>query len=178
MEERKRIIIEEIRKWQKSRLLPDTYCEFLLSLYLEGEKEEPASAAARTNKIDWLTAALFFLFVTVLLLVQLILDLPPAAGLLLLFTASAVSLAAGVLFRRRGSVFAHPSFLISAGLSFMLLLSISRTLDGGRAFIGMASALLSVGWAFVGWKLKLSYLVIAGASGLLLLTALFIFETF
>jgi hypothetical protein len=36
--ERKKVIIEEIKYWKKNRLLPEQYCNFLLSLYTEGEE--------------------------------------------------------------------------------------------------------------------------------------------
>ncbi|ARK29345.1 hypothetical protein [Halalkalibacter krulwichiae] len=35
---RKEIIIREIQYWKKSKLLPDHYCDFLLTLYSEGEQ--------------------------------------------------------------------------------------------------------------------------------------------
>ena len=37
-ETRKKIIIQEIKYWKKSKLLPEKYCDFLLTLYSGGEE--------------------------------------------------------------------------------------------------------------------------------------------
>ena len=38
--QRKRIIISEIQYWKKNRLLPEHYCDFLITLYAQGETDE------------------------------------------------------------------------------------------------------------------------------------------
>ena len=46
-EERRRTIIREIDYWQKNKLLPDQYCDFLMNLYMSDEEiERPASGWA------------------------------------------------------------------------------------------------------------------------------------
>lgn len=40
MEEKKKIIIREIEHWRRSRLLPEQYCDFLLNIYLETDREK------------------------------------------------------------------------------------------------------------------------------------------
>ncbi|WP_017472597.1 hypothetical protein [Amphibacillus jilinensis] len=39
-EQRKKIIINEIKHWKNSQLLPGHFCDFLLALYTEGDIEE------------------------------------------------------------------------------------------------------------------------------------------
>lgn len=46
-ETRKKIIINEIHYWKKSRILPEQYCNFLLALYTEGEYEQEVSSPKR-----------------------------------------------------------------------------------------------------------------------------------
>lgn len=47
-QERRKVIIREIEHWQRSKLLPDQYCDFLLNLYLEsGEEREPANLSGK-----------------------------------------------------------------------------------------------------------------------------------
>jgi hypothetical protein len=41
--EKRMVILGEIERWRRSRLLPEQYCDFLRNLYLEGEAE-PAGA--------------------------------------------------------------------------------------------------------------------------------------
>ncbi|WP_219836317.1 hypothetical protein [Paenibacillus sp. R14(2021)] len=43
-QERRKTIVREIEHWQRSKLLPDQYCDFLLNLYLEeGEARAPST---------------------------------------------------------------------------------------------------------------------------------------
>ncbi|SFI61173.1 hypothetical protein SAMN02799624_01631 [Paenibacillus sp. UNC496MF] len=47
-QERRKTIVKEIEHWQRTKLLPEQYCDFLLNLYLEeGESRKPASFAGR-----------------------------------------------------------------------------------------------------------------------------------
>ncbi|NBD22840.1 hypothetical protein [Paenibacillus glycinis] len=47
-QERRKTIVKEIEHWQRSKLLPEQYCDFLLNLYLdEGETRAPASFTGR-----------------------------------------------------------------------------------------------------------------------------------
>ncbi|SDW88002.1 hypothetical protein [Paenibacillus sp. CF384] len=47
-QERRKSIVREIEHWQRSKLLPEQYCDFLLNLYLdEGEKRAPTTFAGR-----------------------------------------------------------------------------------------------------------------------------------
>ncbi|MBM7565664.1 hypothetical protein GT003_25055 [Paenibacillus sacheonensis] len=47
-QERRKTIIKEIEHWERSKLLPGQYCDFLLNLYLEeGETRGPATFAGR-----------------------------------------------------------------------------------------------------------------------------------
>ncbi|MCS0823668.1 hypothetical protein NX029_06770 [Cytobacillus firmus] len=37
-ENRKKVIVNELLYWKKSRMLPDRYCDYLLALYTEGSQ--------------------------------------------------------------------------------------------------------------------------------------------
>ncbi|KHF31219.1 hypothetical protein LR68_00168 [Anoxybacillus sp. BCO1] len=39
-QKRKEIIINEIKYWKQTRLLPEQYCDFLLALYTEGNRDD------------------------------------------------------------------------------------------------------------------------------------------
>ncbi|MFB9325462.1 hypothetical protein ACFFSY_05955 [Paenibacillus aurantiacus] len=63
-QERRKTIIREIEHWQRSKLLPEHYCDFLLNLYLEtGEVREPVYLSGKAVKaiktasgLSWLLA--------------------------------------------------------------------------------------------------------------------------
>ncbi|QHW30419.1 hypothetical protein GZH47_05870 [Paenibacillus rhizovicinus] len=47
-QERRRAIVKEIEHWQRTKLLPEQYCDFLLNLYLdEGETRTPTTFTGR-----------------------------------------------------------------------------------------------------------------------------------
>lgn len=51
-QERRKVIVKEIEQWQRSKLLPDQYCDFLLNLYLEeGEERNPTTFAGIAVKV-------------------------------------------------------------------------------------------------------------------------------
>ncbi|WP_156323827.1 hypothetical protein [Bacillus sp. JCM 19034] len=47
--ERKEIVIEEIKHWRKSKLLPEHYCDFLLTLYSEGNDRETKTLSKKIS---------------------------------------------------------------------------------------------------------------------------------
>jgi hypothetical protein len=42
--QRKKIIMTEINYWKQNKLLPEQYCDFLIMLYTEGNREQEISA--------------------------------------------------------------------------------------------------------------------------------------
>lgn len=66
-ERRKKIILSEIKYWKQNHLLPDHYCDFLSTLYAEGEESETHIVKSTTsvlhkekNKKKWMA----FIFIT------------------------------------------------------------------------------------------------------------------
>ncbi|MBD3917974.1 hypothetical protein H8B09_04345 [Paenibacillus sp. PR3] len=68
-QQRRKVIVQEIEYWHKSKLLPDHYCDFLLNLYAEqAEQVKPstrltgraAEAARSASGKQWLFAIVFF----------------------------------------------------------------------------------------------------------------------
>ncbi len=47
--ERKKMIISEIKYWRRNNLLPAHYCDFLITLYSEGEVTEEVREQSRTS---------------------------------------------------------------------------------------------------------------------------------
>ncbi|WP_339250599.1 hypothetical protein NSQ43_12295 [Sporosarcina sp. FSL W8-0480] len=43
--QRKKTIITEIKYWKENKLLPEHYCDFLITLYTQGEQERDISAS-------------------------------------------------------------------------------------------------------------------------------------
>ena len=43
-QQRKRMIISEIKYWKQNKLLPEHYCDFLITLYAQGEDKKEVKA--------------------------------------------------------------------------------------------------------------------------------------
>ena len=64
-DQRKKIILNEILYWKQNRMLPDTYCDYLLALYSEGEESLQMKNHGLTSKTSYLFPALFIIFIFV-----------------------------------------------------------------------------------------------------------------
>ena len=47
--QRKQIILNEITFWKQNKLLPEHYCDFLMTLYSEGEQEQTIAVNAKNS---------------------------------------------------------------------------------------------------------------------------------
>lgn len=56
-EKRKTIIIKEIMTWKENRMLPEQYCDYLLTLYTEGD--HPQQSNSKKSK-KYFRSNLFF----------------------------------------------------------------------------------------------------------------------
>lgn len=180
LDEKNRIIVEEIKKWQQSRLLPNTYCEFLLSLYLEGDKEDTAQKKSfslfgqwKNSRKSLLFALLFLMIVAVAAAAFLVV---PAAGKLVI-TGIALLLSVLAAVKYKHSTAFHIFVILLAFLSFMFtLMIVDVVFNGVRVALGTGIGLLSFSWLILGWKTRIAYLLISGGAGILILGSLLILE--
>jgi len=135
-EERRRTIIREIDYWQKNRLLPDQYCDFLMNLYMSDEEiGRPATGwASRAVSVvnsasgkQWLLA--FGIFSAVCLVVLYFSVFHPVLQTALTLFAVVLLLYLG-LRRRRGSE-AVGLALISLGMLTLLIAGIAMLILHG-----------------------------------------------
>jgi predicted nucleic acid-binding Zn ribbon protein len=50
--QRKRIIISEIKYWKQNKLLPEHYCDFLITLYAQGEGDDAIVSKSKDAIFD------------------------------------------------------------------------------------------------------------------------------
>ncbi len=57
-QEQKKMMIQEIKKWKESKLVPTEYCDFLLNLYAEGESfsHDQRTGKESSSKSTWRTS--------------------------------------------------------------------------------------------------------------------------
>ncbi|AZN40489.1 hypothetical protein [Paenibacillus albus] len=140
-QERRKTIVREIEHWQRSKLLPDQYCDFLLNLYLdEGQARTPVTFTGRaavavkaaTVKQWLLTFGIFSLICFVVLYFN---EFHPLLQIALSITGVLVLLSIGQKYRERNESVGLG--LIGAGMLLML---------GAGLYMLQLHELLAWGW--------------------------------
>ena len=172
--QRKQIILNEITFWKQNKLLPEHYCDFLMTLYTEGsyQDDEPAGSAKQSikgrekRKSRWLfllipavAVALFVLLFT--------LDSIWLAGIPALLLA--ITSVAGAFYYVKKNELLAPVLYISGALILFGLsvkLSLAYFPENNTA---LYSVLIgnSIFWLLSGWGMKLIYFMVSGMLGLL-----------
>ncbi|MCM3761487.1 hypothetical protein M3212_11900 [Alkalihalobacillus oceani] len=181
-EQRKATIINEIKYWKQSKLLPDQYCDYLLTLYTEGEPEleqEPEQKRSlplrfqpnRTLLICIIVQALFLLALLVIYFTEFPLGLQISSGIF--FTIAIILLANQT--KRQALALTYVYLLEAAVLFFLITIHAVGTIFAGEAmYIALATFVHCLAWFLIGWKWKLRFFTIASLlGGLLLLYFLF-----
>ena len=174
-EQRKKIIVAEIKYWKQSKLLPDQYCDFLLALYSQGDQQETEEITVKDslrekekskmwNRVVWLGIIGAALLVSLFLLPDQ--QVLPTA----LVTIFAVFLLVGGRLFNIGENDARPALFAIASL---LLLSVSlHSWDAffpSNTFILIGLLILNcVLWLGIGRKHQLIFFTISGYVGLVL----------
>ncbi|MCM3712848.1 hypothetical protein M3202_02020 [Alkalihalobacillus oceani] len=176
-EQRKTTIINEIKYWKKSKLLPDQYCDYLLTLYTEGEHDiepEPEQKRSlhlrfqpsRTLLICIMVQALFLLALLVIYFTEFPLGLQISTGIF--FTIAIILLANRT--KRQTLALSYLYLLEAAVLLFLLTIHAVVTMFAGETlYIALATFIHCLAWFMIGWKWKLRFFTIASLLGGLLL---------
>ncbi|NEU32379.1 hypothetical protein GN156_16640 [bacterium LRH843] len=161
---RKETIIKEIRYWKQSKLLPEQYCNFLLTLYTEGA-EEPGSRKESSSLLTFLVSFVIFLFIVlVIYFTEFSIAMQMAIGIV--FTIIIVLLA----FRMKERVLSCLSFLLAAVLLYMLTIKIVLNVFSEPSFYVMLFTILHcAAWFIIGWVKRIHFFTIASVLGILVL---------
>lgn len=122
-DEKKKLIVKEIESWQRGKLLPEQYCDFLLNLYLDDLTDRPKNAAeAALRKIGqasvkmWLLG--FGIFAVICLVVLHFSAFPLALQIALVGLSAAGFVGWGARWRRDLPLRAY--LLIGTGMLLLL----------------------------------------------------------
>ena len=173
LNQRKQIIVNEITFWKKNKLLPEHYCDFLMTLYTEGNYEDEKQIGKakhsvkgqekRKNKWMFIVFPLLaiVLFTLLFTIDSIWLTVIPAAIL-------AISTFIGAFYfaKKNGlltSVLYISGALVLFGLSVKLCLTFLPSNN-----VALYSVLIgnSLFWLLSGVRLKLIYFTISGALGI------------
>ena len=173
--QRKRIIISEIKYWKQNKLLPEHYCDFLITLYAQGEgdneflaKPEEAIFVKEKKNVNRTIIQLTTLAILVCSSMFVLVQYPEITLTLATMLTFAFLL---MTFRKKMNRSIAPFLYILA--SFMILaisLKLWFVYFDGHTMLLLGLLMLNCSlWLFAGRLLKLLYFTISGTAGLLLI---------
>ncbi|WP_155767515.1 hypothetical protein [Sporosarcina ureilytica] len=179
-EHRKKIILSEIKYWKQNNLLPGRYCDFLTTLYAQGDeqhKEEGniTSSILHKEKKKQKLSVLFILFIGILLaMVMLFIDnkfalLFGAIGIIILLSFATFK-------SSKQSIILPTIYIVIALLLLLMSLKLWSVFFSQQPIILISLLIFNcVIWLFAGRLLKLLYFTLSGAIGLICIIAYLVF---
>ncbi|WP_411953465.1 hypothetical protein ACKXGF_09205 [Alkalibacillus sp. S2W] len=175
-DERDKVIIDEIKHWKQSKLLPAEYCDFLLALYTfgEGVEEDEKSIQKRKRRQTLIYVDLIFLILllpasllmSVIMELNVYVDLTLSIGILLILIGHVY------WFKRRASSMIH----IPVMLVFLILLissiSFISSIYGDGIILNSIVAVHCILWIIIGVIWRYYYLTASGIVGIMLLASM------
>jgi hypothetical protein len=172
--QRKRMIISEIKYWKQNKLLPEHYCDFLITLYAQGEdkKEMKTTEAILVKEKKKLNRTIIMLSILAIIVSGCMFVFIQYPGLTLALTA-VVSFSFLLLTLSKSTIQLGIAPFLYILTSFMLLLMSLKlwvVFFEGHTMLLIGLLILNCAlWLFAGRLLKLLYFTISGAAGLLLI---------
>lgn len=168
--DRKQVIIKEIEYWKKSRLLPEHYCNFLLTLY--SGQGQVSSVKKKDYRIQ-----LFIIFLTTISLTLfginfVIFYFTDFSSIMQIgfftFTIFLLSLLAFYLKIKKIQLFHLFNMIIALVFFIGIIRMVEVLFSGSQNIILLTVASNCLIWILLGFKLKLKYFQISGFIGLIL----------
>ncbi|HWL22971.1 MAG TPA: hypothetical protein VNR38_04355 [Ureibacillus sp.] len=174
---RKQIILNEILFWKQNKLLPEHYCDFLMTLYTEGNDEDiegknsyKKAVKAKEIKRGTIVNSLLFLVAIILILLLFALDQITLYLAIVVGVVAISSIIGAIYFTKKHGVLAPILQIVAALLVFGLSVKISVSYfpDNQNVLYALliANCLLWLGSGLLGKRI---YFTIAGALGLIVL---------
>ncbi|PMC39656.1 hypothetical protein CJ195_07005 [Bacillus sp. UMB0899] len=169
--EKKEIIIKEIQYWKGNKLLPDTYCDFLLALYTEGNHHDEKTVINSTKKngkhIIW-TSVVFVLFLISALVTyftELSFVLQTVTSVFLLLASMVVT---AFLLVRKGH-YQLPLVITFVQLLIVSLSFVEYITEGNHFWTAFTVIINCILWVAIGGMFRIYFLLITGIIAFLIL---------
>jgi len=171
--ERKQIILNEIKFWKQNKLLPDHYCDFLTTLYTEGEEHPAITAKARNSIIGKEKRKVQFWAIVIPVISILLMVATFLVNAIIIIAVPAIVFAitcfiTAFLLLKKNQLLAPIFHLSAAFVIFGVSLKICLTyFDGSN--VALYSTLIGncILWMISGVGLRLPYFTIAGGLGII-----------
>lgn len=172
--DRKKIIVDEIKYWKKSRLLPEQYCNFLLSLYTEGEETgngqvEKQKMSSKSNFFPVLITLIGLTLFGLTFLVIYFTDFSPFLQTSFVFFLAVIIFGLAIQVKRFDKRFVHLFILLGALTIFFGTVHFTTFLFPNNSIALLGTVIFTCFiWLLVGKKYNLKYFLISGGLGLLI----------
>ncbi|KAA0549382.1 hypothetical protein FZW96_05580 [Bacillus sp. BGMRC 2118] len=169
---RKQIIIKEIEYWKHNRLLPEQYCNYLLTLYSEGEHETSGRSKVKEKLHVISPSLLLFLMPVIFFFIyfnKLSFGLQIGLLTIIIFFTSLFTVYHS---KKKNQLYFMLSKILTLLFFFITTIDLIEKLIHGIPFLIEGTVLLHCAlWYFVGKKTKLKLLQLSGMIGTLFLIA-------
>jgi hypothetical protein len=174
-EHRKNIIIKEILYWKENRMLPEQYCDFLLTLYTEGNRPKEQENWRLTKRMRFQNV-LYFLLISFSLFVIYFTELSFILQMAFVAIFVLVGLAGIYYFSRKNMSYQFPFIALALILLFSSVEIVSGVFPKSQLPLVIVVILNCVLWYIAGWKLKLLYFKISAYLGFIIVIILFLYN--
>lgn len=172
--QRKKIIMTEINYWKQNKLLPEHYCDFLITLYTQGEEDQDVKLSEAILVKEKKNMNIGFFLLTALSIgigVSMFVFIDHPTLTLSLAGIVLISMLLTTLTKRNIRSGVESLLYI---LSAFLLLGISLKIwidyfEGQSILLVVLLTLNCLLWLFAGRLLKIVYFTISGGAGLLII---------
>jgi len=182
---KKQIILNEILFWKQNKLLPEQYCDFLLTLYTEGEEVELQfntsykEEVTRKEKRKSMIYTMIPIFITLLLLATLF--LPLTYGWVIALITGIIAIIFIIISYKVAKKYHLIAPILQVAAALLLLgisVKMSITYFEGNSILLyvllFANCLL---WTILGLTTRLIYFTVSGIIGVLILILYQLFFT-
>jgi hypothetical protein len=168
-QQRKEIILKEIEYWKKNRLLPEQYCNYLLTLYSEGEHQTSKDKTRFTFRLITILSVLFIFLLPAALLVNYFTEMSFGLQTTINFILLAISITFTMFYNKKNPV-CHIVFMVLAFLIFFVAtIEVADNFFPTNIFIlGGIIVFHCLLWFLFGKRFQLTYLKISGLIGFVL----------
>ena len=179
---KKQIIMNEITFWKQNKLLPEHYCDFLMTLYSEGNQAEEISGKSKNavnnvEKRKKLTVATSFPVVAAVIVLLLFTIQYEWVVIAIAAVFAVLCLIGAIYFANKNNLLATMLQLATALAALGVTLKVCTTYySGNNEMLYILLLVNCVFWLLSGLIMKITYFTISGALGLIVIIGTWIYD--
>ncbi|HSH25714.1 MAG TPA: hypothetical protein VLA13_09300 [Massilibacterium sp.] len=180
MDEKKKIIVQEILYWKENKLLPETYCNFLLALYSGGDDITKKRKEKKSTRFIGIHATLSFIFIALFIFGVLVIYFTDFSFqmqmtfevIIILFFCSMI-----IFLKKYRTISYHIAIFLTALLVVIVgsewITRIFKDYPSAPVYFTMIHCFI---WIVGGKKFNILYLFYAGIGGMIVMLMILIYR--